>query len=149
MTFMTPPERTRLDELRRNGGKLLVYHGTADPVFSSNDTAAWYEALGASHRGRQSSFARFFAVPGMNHCSGGPAADQFDALEHLVAWVGKGAAPERIVAIVRGAGANMENKELPAGWSAMRSRPLCPDPAVARYDGKGDQESAESFVCTR
>ncbi len=149
MTFMTPPQATRLDGLRSTGGKLLVYHGTADPVFSFNDTAAWYEALGTAHEGRQSSFARLFPVPGMNHCSGGPAADQFDALEHLVTWVEKGVAPERILANVRGPGANMENKELPAGWSATRSRPLCPYPAVARYDGKGDQESAESFVCRR
>ena len=100
-------------------------------------------------RGRHSSFARLFAVPGMNHCSGGPAADQFDALEQLVAWVEKGAAPERIVANVRGEGANMVNKELPAGWSATRSRPLCAYPAVARHDGKGDGESADSFACRR
>ena len=149
MMFMTPPQATRLDGLRNHGGKLLVYHGTADPVFSFSDTAAWYEALGTAHGARQSSFARLFAVPGMNHCSGGPTADQFDALEHLVTWVEKGTAPERIVANVRGAGANLENKELPAGWSALRSRPLCPYPAVARYDGKGDKESAESFVCKR
>jgi feruloyl esterase len=85
----------------------------------------------------------------MNHCSGGPSADQFDALEHLVAWVEKGIAPARIVANVRGAGANVENNELPAGWPATRSRPLCPYPSVARHDGKGDRESAASFVCTR
>ena len=149
MTFMTPPQATRMDALRKSGGKLLVYHGTADPVFSFNDTAAWYEALGTAHGGRQSSFARLFAVPGMNHCSGGPAADQFDALEQLVTWVENGVAPERIVANVRGDGANAVNKELPASWSATRSRPLCPYPAVARYDGKGDKESAEGFVCTR
>ena len=149
MTFMTPPQATRLDGLLSSGGRLLVYHGTADPVFSFNDTAAWYEALGAAHGGRHSSFARLFAVPGMNHCSGGPAADQFDALEHLVTWVEKGTAPERIVANVRGDGANTLNKELPAGWSATRTRPLCPYPAVARYDGKGDPESADSFACTR
>jgi feruloyl esterase len=149
MTFMTPPQATRMDGLPAGGGKLLVYHGAADPVFSLNDTAAWYDALGAAHNGQHSSFARLFPVPGMNHCSGGPAADQFDALEHLVTWVEKGVAPERIVASVRGAGANSENKELPAGWSATRSRPLCPYPAVARYDGKGDKELAESFVCRR
>ena len=149
MTFMTPPQAGRLDALRSNGGKLLVYHGTADPVFSFNDTTAWYDALGAAHGRRTSSFARLFPVPGMNHCSGGPAADQFDALEHLVKWVENGAAPERIVANVRGADANTANKELPVGWSGMRSRPLCPYPAVARYDGRGDRETAESFTCRR
>ena len=148
MTFMSPPQATRLDDLRSNGGKLLVYHGTADPVFSFSDTAAWYEGLGASQGGKQASFARLFAVPGMNHCSGGPAVDQFDALEQLVRWVERGEAPERIIANVRGAGSNTVNKELPVEWSAIRTRPLCPYPAVARYDGNGDREAAASFVCT-
>ena len=57
------------------------------------------------------------------------------------------AAPERIVANVRGAGSNAVNKELPAGWSATRSRPLCAYPAVARYVGTGNAETAESFAC--
>ncbi len=147
MTFMTPPQATRLEGLRRKGGKLLVYHGTADAVFSFNDTVSWYEALAKSHSGRQSSFARLFAVPGMNHCSGGPSADQFDALEQLVKWVETGVAPERMVATVRGAGANLANKELPAEWSSTRTRPLCAYPAIARYDGRGDIDMAESFVC--
>ena len=149
MTFMTPPEATRLDALRKNGGRMIVFHGTADPVFSFNDTAAWYEALSANHRGRQDSFVRFFPVPGMNHCSGGPSVDQFDALDSLVKWVEEGAAPERITASARGAGANTVNKEVPPDWSATRTRPLCPYPTVARQDGKGDKESAESFVCGR
>jgi feruloyl esterase len=85
----------------------------------------------------------------MNHCSGGPAVDQFDALESLVKWVEEGAAPERLLASARGTGANTVNKEVPSDWSAARSRPLCPYPTVARHDGKGDKESAGSFVCRR
>ena len=41
-------------------------------------------------------FFRLFLVPGMNHCSGGPATDSFDVLTPLVAWVEQGRAPERI-----------------------------------------------------
>ena len=147
MSFMTPPSAARMDGLRANGGKLLVFHGTADAVFSVADTAAWYQALGAVHAGRQGDFARFFPVPGMNHCSGGPAVDQFDAFDSLVQWVERGKAPERIIARSRGAGANVVNKEVPSDWSAARSRPLCPFPTVARHDGKGDPESADSFNC--
>ncbi len=40
------------------------------------------------------------------------------------------------------------NGELPADWSASRTRPLCPYPLVARYKG-GDAESAASFACER
>ncbi|UUX94534.1 tannase/feruloyl esterase family alpha/beta hydrolase [Aquabacterium sp. J223] len=40
------------------------------------------------------------------------------------------------------------NTELPAGWSATRSRPLCPYPQTAqRREGATDLESAASFVC--
>ena len=66
----------------------------------------------------------------------------------LVNWVEKGQAPAQIVASVRGAGnAGGANEELPAGWSATRTRPLCPHPQTASYDGKGDPETASSFAC--
>ena len=81
----------------------------------------------------------------MNHCSGGPAADQFDMLAPLVAWVEQGKAPESVTAKARGAGANVVNNELPASWSASRTRPLCVYPKVARYNGMGDVESGGSF----
>jgi hypothetical protein len=58
----------------------------------------WYEALRAANGGDASNFARFFRVPGMNHCSGGPATDQFDMLTPLVNWVEKGQAPASVAA---------------------------------------------------
>ena len=41
-TFMTPPDETNLSALKTHGAKLLVYHGTGDPVFSFDDTRDWY-----------------------------------------------------------------------------------------------------------
>jgi len=52
-----------------------------------------------------------------------------------------------VTAKARGAGANVVNTELPATWSANRTRPLCVYPKVARYNGTGDVESASSFSC--
>ncbi len=148
MSFMTPPNPTRLDKLRNRGAKMMVFHGVSDPIFSVDDTKAWYEGLAAANGGDASSFARFYRVPGMGHCSGGPATDQFDMLSALVAWVEKGAAPDRVTASARGAGnAGGVNAELPADWAANRSRPLCPYPKVARYNGSGSLESADSFSC--
>ncbi|RYH46722.1 MAG: tannase/feruloyl esterase family alpha/beta hydrolase, partial [Alcaligenaceae bacterium] len=98
-------------------------------------------------QGQADAFARLFFVPGMNHCSGGPATDQFDMLAPLVAWVEQGKAPDSVTARARGAGANVVNAELPASWSANRTRPLCVYPKVARYNGMGDVESAGSFSC--
>ncbi|SDP45722.1 feruloyl esterase [Rhodoferax sp. OV413] len=147
ISFMTPPNATKLDTLRNRGAKMVVVHGASDAIFSVDDTQAWYQGLDTYHRGRASEFARFFRVPGMGHSRGGPATDQYDALSALVAWVEQGKAPERIVASARGAGnVGGVNSELPAGWSAQRSRPLCPYPQVARYQS-GDSEVASSFAC--
>ncbi|MET3442826.1 feruloyl esterase [Variovorax paradoxus] len=146
MSFMTPPNPANLSALRDRGSKLMVYHGTSDAVFSSDDTTRWYEQLRAANGGDASGFARFFPVPGMNHCGGGPATDQFDMLTPLVAWVEQGKAPATVIARARGAGANVVNAELPASWSPTRTRPLCPYPKTAVYLG-GPLESASSFAC--
>ncbi|MFN3416085.1 MAG: tannase/feruloyl esterase family alpha/beta hydrolase [Caldimonas sp.] len=148
MSFMTPPNPSDLSTLRNRGGKMIVYHGVSDAIFSVDDTTRWYEALSANHGGDASNFARVFRVPGMGHCSGGPSTDQFDVITPLVQWVEQGVAPDRIVASARGAGnPGGTNTEVPGDWAADRTRPLCPYPKVARYSGSGSLESAESFVC--
>ena len=146
-SYMTPPNETDLSALKKRGAKLMVYHGAADPIFSAADTTQWYKALQTANGGSANDFARYFMVPGMNHCSGGPATDQFDMLAHLVNWVEKGQAPEQVVAKARGTGANVVNAELPATWGAARTRPLCTYPKVARYNGTGDVENAANFSC--
>jgi feruloyl esterase len=134
--------------LKSRGAKMIVYHGTADPVFSSDDTAAWYEGLRARHGEQAADFARYFEVPQMTHCSGGPATDQFDLIGPLVDWVENGQPPERVVAAARGTGnAGGVNPEVPPSWAPDRSRPLCPYPRTARYVGTGSPERAESFAC--
>jgi hypothetical protein len=87
-------------------------------------------------------FARFYPMPGMAHCGGGPAADRFDLFGALVDWVEHGRVPATVTASVRA-----DNTAVPQGWSPMRTRPLCDWPKVARYRGTGDLESAASFVC--
>ena len=147
-SFMTPPNGANLSTLKNRGAKMLVYHGTSDPIFSSDDTTSWYEALRSANGGDASNFARYFRVPGMNHCSGGPSTDQFDMLTPLVNWVEKGQAPDSVLASARGAGnAGGANADLPATWSATRTRPLCPYPKVARYKGSGNVEDAANFSC--
>ncbi len=148
LSFMTPPNPSELGTLKNRGAKMMVYHGTSDPIFSSDDTTAWYEALRKANGGDASNFSRFFRVPGMTHCSGGPTTDQFDMLTPLVAWVEKGQVPDSVVASVRGLGnAGGVNADIPSTWSATRSRPLCAYPKVARYKGSGSIESADSFAC--
>lgn len=100
-SFMPPPDETNLSALKTRGAKLMVYHGTSDPVFSSNDTTDWYQRLAAANGGDASNFARLYTVAGMNHCSGGPSADQFDMLTPLIAWVEQGTAPDSVIAAAR------------------------------------------------
>jgi feruloyl esterase len=147
LSFMTPPNPTDLSTLRNRGAKVMVYHGTSDPIFSSDDTKRWYTELGQANGGSAANFARYYPVPGMNHCSGGPAADQFDMLTPLVNWVERGVAPGAVTAQARGVGNAFRNNDVPATWAPNRTRPLCPYPQVARYKGSGSIESADSFVC--
>ena len=114
---MTPPDETNLSALKTHGAKLLVYHGTGDPVFSFDDTRDWYARVAQTNGGDASDFARFYPVPGMNHCSGGPAADQFDLLTPLVAWVEQGQAPGAVAA-ARDATNAVPNADVPASWGA-------------------------------
>jgi feruloyl esterase len=147
MQFMTPPNPTQLSAVRDRGAKIMVYHGVSDPIFSADDSMAWAAGVAANHADA-ADFARLYLVPGMGHCSGGPATDQFDMLASLVDWVERGVAPDRVIASARGTGnPGGVNTELPAGWAANRARPLCPWPLVARYGGSGSLDAASSFSC--
>lgn len=136
MAFMTPPNPTDLSAFNNKGGKMIVYHGNSDPVFSVHDTIKWYENLRNADKDA-ANYARVFTVAGQNHCSGGPSTSQFDMLNVLVDWVENGKAPDRIIA-----------RASPASTlTNVESRPLCPHPQYARYDGTGDPKVAASFVC--
>jgi len=149
LSFMLPVQPTKLEALKARGAKVIVYHGVSDAIFSVNDTTAWYEGLGAHHGGDAFDFARYFRVPGMAHCAGGPSTDQFDMLTALVNWVENAQAPDSVTARARSAGnAVSVNPDVPSGWSPDRSRPLCPYPRVARLkSGASDLESADTFRC--
>jgi len=78
-------------------------------------------------------------VPGMNHCSGGPGANVFDMLTPLVQWVEEGIAPESV-------NATHYVNNVPAQGVAF-TRPLCPYPKEAVYQGTGDTNDAANFAC--
>jgi Tannase and feruloyl esterase len=147
MQFMTPPNPTQLSAVRDRGAKIMVYHGVSDAIFSADDSVAWAQGVATNHPDA-ADFARLYLVPGMGHCSGGPATDQFDMLSALVDWVERGVAPDSVTASARGTGnPGGVNGEVPAGWAANRTRPLCPWPLVARYNGSGSLDTASSFSC--
>jgi feruloyl esterase len=148
MSFMTPPNARDMNAVPERGAKIIAYHGLSDPIFSVADTERWYRDIDRSSGNRADEFARLYRVPGMGHCSGGPAVDQFDALTPLVAWVEQGIEPGALTAQARGTGnPGGVNADVPAGWSATRTRPLCPYPQVVRYLGRGDVDGAASWRC--
>lgn len=139
-TEFTNAESPDMDAFRANGGKLIILNGTADLAFSIYDVAAYYKKVEERYGADAArDFARVFFVPGMGHSRGGAyGTDRFNAFGALTDWVEKGIAPTRMVATAR-ADAGVK-------WPG-RTRPLCLYPAEAVYDGHGDIEKAESFVC--
>jgi feruloyl esterase len=118
------------------GGKLLLWHGMDDPGPNVLATLEYYEqmkaATGPKAKNLDSS-ARFFVLPGVYHCRGGPGADEFDAVAAIDEWVDQGKAPSVLKAT---------SSSKPA-----LSRPVCQYPKLPYYSGKGDPNAAESFQC--
>lgn len=126
---------TDIGPFLRRGGKLLLYHGWADPQTPPGNTIAWYErALAASgEAGREG--MRLFMVPGMGHCDGGAGTDSFDAVDVATAWHTTGRAPARVLA------SRLEQGRV------TRTRPLCAYPFVARWNERDSFDDAGSFDC--
>jgi feruloyl esterase len=124
-----------LSAFKTRGGKIVMYFGWADTALTPYMGIGYYEQVMQKVGPATKDFMRLFLVPGMFHCRGGIGVDRIDALTPLLNWVEGGTAPERIV------GARME------GGKVVRTRPLCPYPQTARYNGSGSLDDAASFSC--
>ncbi len=124
-----------LTAFRRRGGKLLMYFGWADPQLNPRVALEYYEEVTAKLGPSTPEFARLFMVPGMFHCGGGIGTSTFDTATPLVRWVEQGVAPASIPAA------------RVVGGKTDRTRPLCPWPEVAQYNGTGSIDDAANFTC--
>ncbi len=129
---------TDLAGFKQNNGKLIMYNGRADPAVSSIETIGYYDKVNQAQNGAAAQFVRLFLIPGMNHGTGGPSTDRFDALTALEDWVERGVAPDSILATASNPG---------YFGVASRTRPLCAYPTWARYNGTGDINVASNFSC--
>jgi feruloyl esterase len=118
------------------GGKLLMYHGWADPqVTPMNSVNYFNDVVRKLGEGVVGKSIELYMVPGMNHCGGGPGTDTFNKMAAIEQWVTDGTAPKQILA-----------SHLNSG-TVDRTRPLCPFPQVAAYKGTGSTDDAANFVC--
>jgi feruloyl esterase len=135
----------------RRGGKLILYHGWADPLVAPQSTVNYYEQVRARNGRLARQGVRLFMAPGVDHCRGGSGPDLFggaggdapipdadhDMLSALERWVDQRRPPERLVAT------KVE------GGRTLRTRPLCAWPSRARYTGRGSSDDAANFICAK
>ena len=62
VSLMNPPDPTTLFRFKYRGGKMLVYHGMSDPLFSADYAVDWYNKAGAANGGDASNFARLYLL---------------------------------------------------------------------------------------
>ncbi len=133
--FVSAVDRN-LTPFQSHGGKLLMYTGWADPVLPAEDVIEYFEGVRKTIGPKAADgFMRFFMVPGLGHCSGGPGPTTFDMLPSLEQWVEHGVAPEKVIA------SHVADKVV------QRTRPLCAYPLAAHWTGKGSSDDAANFIC--
>ena len=150
-----------LSRFAARGGKLILYHGWSDQALQPRLTIDYYQriqaAVGADAAAK---FVVLYMVPGMAHVFAGDGPNAFGQAmapaasasaannigSALIAWVEKGEAPGPIVA----GKYNNDFKAVlvPEDMTAVRTRPLCLYPQVARFSGKGSIEDAKNFSCS-
>jgi hypothetical protein len=131
-----------LDLFRRSGGKLLTFVGANDQLIMPRGVINYYREMASRHGGRNEpdferlqKFYRLFRAPGVAHCGGGAGPQPQNLFGALVDWVENGKAPEQILA----------QQTLAGG--VVRTRPLCPYPQTAVYNGSGSTDDAANFHC--
>ena len=145
-----------LGRIRAGGKKIIHYHGWADAAISARGSIDYYRDV-ATRLGRANrDFYRLFLVPGMGHCAGGPGPNNIGQLSApagspadpersvlgaLQRWVEEGVAPEYITAT------KFANDD--PSQAVLRTRPICPYPQVAEYNGTGSTDDAANFTCAR
>lgn len=124
-----------LSVFRQRGGKLLMTHGWSDAILQPRVSINYYQQAVAENDPDTTDFLRLFMIPGMAHCSGGTGPDRHDSMTAIINWVEKGKPPDAMIA------------SQVVSEKVVRTRPLCPYPQVARYQGQGSIDDAANFHC--
>jgi feruloyl esterase len=124
-------DNPNLEPYSNHGGKLLLIHGMNDQLVPYQGSVEYYESVLNLMGGYKSTsdFIRLFLVPGVDHSLNGAGLKPIGEFDTLVRWVEEGEAPDMI----------MTEKD-------KSRRPVFPYPNVARYNGVGNPNEAESFI---
>jgi len=131
------PEPAGIVSFLQHGKKMIVWHGSDDSLISHRDAIRVFSGILQTAGPKAAANARLYIAAGVNHCGGGPGADDFDLFTPLMRWVEKGEAPVLVVATKR---------DHPGG-EAQFTRPLCEYPKFPKYNGSGDINRAANFTC--
>ncbi|KQO05885.1 tannase/feruloyl esterase family alpha/beta hydrolase [Paenibacillus sp. Leaf72] len=147
---------TELQDFKNAGGKIIMLHGTADPIIPYTDSLQYYERVIEAQNGLENtqSFFRYFIIPGLAHVFDGPGVQdigigfratpkdrEHDALTALSLWVEEGIAPERLLPVA------FKNGSLLNGFLLDEyeyERPVYAYPNQAVYES-GDPNNPENY----
>lgn len=121
-----------LNVAKNNGAKILMWHGGNDPLIPWPATVYHYNKA-IDHFGGLANVTpwfRFYLAPGVGHCGGGGGPQPQSLFNVMVDWVENGTVPDRILS-----------------QAGSRTRPLCPWPQTAIYNGSGSTDDWNNFTC--
>lgn len=139
------------------GGKLIMWHGWADPILPPEPSVAFYEEVLRESGAKAKDQLRLFMVPGVQHCVGGTGPDAIGQIgapppgeqpersvgAAIQAWVETGRTPDSIVGR-RGMIAMAMKPSTPE-----RQRLICAYPTRAVLQPGADPDKAASYSCRR
>jgi hypothetical protein len=149
-----------LSAFEKADGKLILWHGLADPHIAPANTLALHKAMIAT-LGAETvhGFERLYLLPGMGHCGGGQGPSQLDLLTPMLDWVEQGKAPGAVITSttaevsrfgqpqgVAGGGHGMPQADLGVAPLPEMTRPAYPWPATAAFTGNGNWTDATNWT---
>ncbi|MGA7868722.1 MAG: tannase/feruloyl esterase family alpha/beta hydrolase [Stellaceae bacterium] len=154
-----------LDAFEASGAKMITVVGANDGLIMPRGVINYYRVMAARYaegsdhatfsdpsemfRGVQK-FYRLFHAPGVSHCglgilnhgSLGPWPQNGADFNAVIDWVENGVAPSQVI----GAGNTAAPTFIPGSPTTL-TRPLCPYPQTAVYNGSGDINDAANWDC--
>jgi len=132
------PNMGGFEPVYREGAKIVQVHGWGDSLVTALAASVGlyetlFDTMGVE---KTKSFYKLYLVPGAGHCGGGVGAWPSNGFQAMVDWVEKGKEPAALIGT--------------ATYPNLRTRPICPYPEVARWNGSsanGGIDNADNFSC--